>query len=115
MESGMTLTERLIVESRRCIFKSYLAVGRLCASVARTDEAIAKSLTIIQQYKAAVQATADQADEPTGDLRMIIYHHPASLPAATFKKASDNRAQQIAARLREVGVSCEVLNPPVLH
>jgi hypothetical protein len=59
----MNCTGTAVAESRQVIRDSYAAFSRLCASVARADEAIAKSRRIIEQYQASVPAIMGRADE----------------------------------------------------
>jgi hypothetical protein len=93
--SAKDQTETLIAENHQRIRESYLALRHLCASVARADEAIAKSVRIIEQCRVSVPAMMDRADEAT--------------PART------KMAARIVQGLREAGFGCELLNPPPLH
>jgi hypothetical protein len=116
----MNRTETSIAESRQRIRESYVALLRLCASVARADEAVAKSRRILEQYQGLLPAMMDRADAAIADSRTtIIEFHHASQLAMTDKKASHGNARQIAARIadgfREAGFDCELLDPLPLH
>jgi hypothetical protein len=54
-----------------------------------SDEAIAKSPRIIEQYQASTPAMMDRADEAT-PARTIIDHHQVSRKAAMGKMAIDS-------------------------
>ena len=68
----MNRTGTAIAESRQVIRDSHAAFSRLCASVARADEAIAKSRRIIEQYQASAPAMMDRADEATPARAIMI-------------------------------------------
>ena len=110
----MSHTGTAIAESRQVIRDSRAAFSRLCASVARADEAIAKSQRIIEQYQASIPS-ADAATRA----KTIVDHHQASRKAAMGKMAIDSDAQKIAAWIvqsfREAGFDCELLSAPTLH
>src|SRR5262249_23593741 len=114
----MNRTGTAIAESRQVIRDSYAAFSRLCASVARADEAIAKYRRIIEQYQASIPAIMDSADEATR-ARTIVDHHQAPRKVAMEKMAIDRDAQKIAARIvqsfRETGFDCYLLGPSTLH
>jgi hypothetical protein len=74
----MDQTETLIAQSHQCIRESYLAIRYLCASVARANEAIAKSLKIIEQHRVSAPAMMDRADQATP----VRDHHQVSRKAA---------------------------------
>jgi hypothetical protein len=108
----MDQTETLIAQSHQCIRESYLAIRHLCASVARANEAIAKSLKIIEQHRVSAPAMMDRADEATP----VRDHHQVSRKAAIGKMTIDSDSRQMAARiiqgLREAGFGCELLSQP---
>jgi len=107
----MDQTETLIAQNHRCIRESYLAIRHLCASVARANEAIAKSLKIIEQHRVSAPAM-DRADQATP----VRDHHQVSRKAAMGKMEIDSDSRQMAARiiqgLREAGFGCELLSQP---
>jgi hypothetical protein len=117
-EVDKSAMNRAVVESRQRICESYLALRHLCASVARADEAIAKSRRMIEQHQASAPAMMDHADEAT-PLERLVDHHRASRKAVMGKMAIDSDARKMAARIvqsfREAGFGCELLNPLSLH
>ena len=114
----MDRTETSVAESRQRIRESYATVLRLRASIARADQAIAKSRRIIEQYQASAPTMMDRADEAT-PARTIVDHHQASRKNAMGKMAIDKDARKMATWIvqsfREAGFGCELLGPPRLH
>jgi len=108
----MDQTETLIAQSHQCIRESYLAIRHLCASVARANEAIAKSLKIFEQHRVSAPAMMDRAAQATP----VPDHHQVSRKVAIGKMTIDSDSRQMAARiiqgLREAGFGCELLSQP---
>jgi hypothetical protein len=109
----MNRTGTAIAESRQAIRDCYAAFSRLCASVARADEAIAKSRRIIEQYQASIPAIMDMRQRALGRSSIIIKRRER--PQRKKWQSTATIAARIVQSFRETGFDCELLSPLTLH